>query len=69
MSSDPTNRSLLAVVVAALVCCGAAWLLVSAGLLAAGSGLLGSPELTVAAVAVAAIGLWRIAVALRRKDR
>ena len=68
MPSDPTSRTLLAVVVAALVCCGAAWLLVSAGLLAAGRGLLGSPELTVAAVAVAAIGLWRVAVALRRKD-
>lgn len=69
MPDDPTSRTLLAVVVAALVCCGGAWLLVSAGLLAAGGGLLGSPELTVAAVAVAVIGLWRIAVALRRKDR
>ena len=69
MSSDPTSRTLLAVAMAALVCCGAAWLLVSAGLLAASGGLLGSPELTVAAVAVAAIGLWRIAVALRQKDR
>lgn len=69
MSGDPTNRSLLAVVIAALVCCGAAWLLVSAGLLAAGGGVLGSPELTVAAVAVAIVGLWRIVVALRRKDR
>ena len=68
MPGDQTSRALLAAVAAAVVCCGAAWLLVSAGLLAAGSGLLGSPDLTVAAAAVAAIGLWRIAVALRRKD-
>lgn len=66
MADERSGRGVLAVVVAAAACCGAAALLVASGVLAAGSGLLGSPELTVAAVVFAVAGVWRLAVALRR---
>lgn len=66
MPDDTSSRGVLAVVAAVAVCCGAAALLVGAGVIAAGSGLLGSPELTVAAVAMALWGLWRLVTTLRR---
>lgn len=66
MVRDPGGRGLLAVAVAAVVCCGAAVLLVTAGVLSVGGGLLGSPELTVAAVVVGLLALWRVVVALVR---
>lgn len=66
MADERTRGGVLVVVVAVAVCCGAAALLVAAGVLAAGNGLLGSPELTVAAAVLGFAGLWRLAVALRR---
>lgn len=60
------GRGMLATAVSVAVCCGAAWLLVAAGVLGASSGLLSSPELTVAAVAVAGWAAIRLAVRLYR---
>lgn len=66
MARDPGRRGLFAVAVAAAECCGAAALLVAAGVLTVGGGLLGSPELTVAAVVVGLAGLWWLVGALVR---
>ncbi len=54
------------VAVSVTLCCGVGWLLVAAGVVAASSGLLSSPELTVAAVALAGWALIRLAVELRQ---
>ncbi len=64
MPADRTGRGVIVVVAAAAVCCAAAALLVGAGLLAADGGLLGSPEVAVAAAVVAVAGVWRLAVAI-----
>lgn len=66
MARDPGGRGVLAVAVATAVCCGAAALLVTAGVLTVGGGLLGSPELTVSAVVVGLAGLWWLVGALVR---
>jgi len=60
---------LLGVVAAVAACCGVAWLLVAAGVMAATGGLLSSPELTVAAVGLATWGLAILVVRVRRIRR
>jgi hypothetical protein len=57
---------MLAAVVSVAVCCGVAWLLVAAGVIGAAGGLLSSPELTVAAVAVTGWAVIRVVVRLYR---
>jgi hypothetical protein len=59
------GRGALTVAVSVTLCCGLGWLLVAAGVVAS-SGLLSSPELTVAAVALAGWALIRLAVELRQ---
>lgn len=67
MSRDTWGKGLVGVVIAVAVCCGAAALLVSAGVLAVGGGLLSSPELTVAAVLLAVAGMWRLVTTVSRR--
>ena len=55
--------------ITALLCCGVAWLLVSAGVIAVSGGLLSSPELTVAAVALAGWATVRLAGKAREATR
>jgi hypothetical protein len=62
-------RSLVGVVAAVAACCGVAWLLVAAGVMAATGGLLSSPELTVAAAGLALWGLAVLVVRVRRIRR
>ena len=57
---------MLTAAVSVAVCCGVAWLLVAAGMMGASAGLLSSPELTVAALAVAGWAVIRVVVKLRR---
>jgi hypothetical protein len=59
-------RGLLGAVAVVAACCGVAWLLVAAGMMAATGGLLSSPELTVAAVGLA---VWALAVLMVRVRR
>ncbi|MTV27975.1 hypothetical protein FTX61_21590 [Nitriliruptoraceae bacterium ZYF776] len=60
------SRGMLATVASVAVCCGVGWLLVAAGVLGASAGLLSSPELTVAAIAVSGWALMRLVVRLYR---
>lgn len=57
---------MLTAVASVAVCCGVAWLLVAAGVMGASAGLLSSPELTVAAVAVSGWAAIRLLVRLYR---
>lgn len=53
-------RGLLGAVAVVAVCCGVAWLLVAAGVLAATAGLLSSPELTLWTLAVLVVDVRRV---------
>lgn len=66
MPDDPRGKGVFAIVVAAAVCCGAVAVLGAAGVLGVSGGLLGSLELTVAAMVVAVGGLCWLTVVLWR---
>jgi hypothetical protein len=61
MSRDGWIKGAVGAVAAVALCCGVAALLIGAGVLAVGGGLLGSPELTVGAVALGLFALGRLA--------